>query len=194
MSNGLPGKSDTVTTDGNRPPRVVRGVLRFWWVGLLLSLTVILVIPLFASIVDLKIDKAFSDMTVLRTGLSQFQTKHQRFPTTAEGLGVLVPDFVLRVSRDPWGNAYAYRTVQVESYFLYSIGVDGRDEGGAGDDVTTPRKKYDRATYGVTNATDALHIIGYVSFAILMASSLAGLARGVASVRSAVNKNRGNRG
>ena len=143
---------------------------------------------MFSSIVDLKIDKAFSDLSALRAGLSEFQARHQRYPTTTEGLIVLVPDFVLRISRDPWGTAYAYRAEKQESYSLYSIGADGRDEGGAGDDVTTPRKKYDRATYGVTNATDPLHIIGYAAFALLVASSLIGLARGAAGVRRMVRK------
>jgi hypothetical protein len=168
----------------------VRRLLAFWWVGFLLSFAVILFIPMFSSIVDLKIDKAFSDLTALRAGLSQFQARHQRYPTTTEGLGILVPDFVPRILRDPWGNAYAYRAEQQKSYLLYSVGVDGRDEGGAGDDVTTPRKKYDRATYGVTSATDLLHMIGYTSFALLVVSSLVGLARGVASVRGMVRKKR----
>ena len=166
----------------------MRRLLAFWWVGLLLSFTVILVIPMFSSIVDLKIDKAFTDLRALRAGLSQFQARHQRYPTTSEGLSVLVPDFVLRISRDPWGNAYAYRAETQKAYLLYSIGVDGRDESGAGDDVTTPRKKYDRATYGVTSATDLLHIIGYASFALLIASSLVGLARGAARIRKMVRK------
>lgn len=169
----------------------MRRLLAFWWVGLLVSFTVILIIPLFSSIVDLKIDQAFSDIGALRAGLSQFQARHQRYPTTAEGLSVLVPDFLRRVSRDPWGNAYAYRAQMQRSYSLYSIGVDGIDEGGAGDDVTTPRKKYDRTTYGVTTATDPLHLIGYAAFALLVASALAGMARGVAGIRSMARKKRG---
>ena len=103
---------------------------------------------------------------------------------------MLFRSFVPRILQDPWGNAYAYRAQQQKSYLLYSVGVDGRDEGGAGDDVTTPRKKYDRATYGVTSATDLLHIIGYTSFALLVASSLVGLARGAARVRKMVRKKR----
>jgi len=160
----------------------VRRLFAFWWVGLLLSMVVVVAVPQFASIVDTKIDKTFSDLDALRTGLSLYQARHQRYPSEAEGLSVLAPDFVARISRDPWGSAYAYRLVRPESYLLYSAGADGLDEGGAGDDVTTPRKKYDRAVYGLGTRTDLPHVIGYAAFALLLASAAIGLGRGIATI------------
>ncbi len=158
-------------------------LLRFWWIGFLLSLAVVLFIPMFSSIVDLKIHQAFSDIAVYKAALTGFQVKNHRYPTTAEGLGVLSPEFIPRISRDPWGNAYVYRVKQPETFSLYSVGIDGVDESGAGDDVTTPRKKYNRAAYGLASPTDAPHLIGYTAFLLLVASALAGLWRAAAQVR-----------
>ena len=164
----------------------VRRLFAFWWLGLLLSIAVLIAVPLFSSIVDSKIGKAFHDLDALRTGLSSYQARHHRYPSEAEGLSVLAPDFVARISQDPWGSAYAYRVVTRESYLLYSAGADGLDEGGAGDDVTTPKKKYDRTVYELGSRTDLPHIVGYAAFALLLISAAAGLWRGIAAIHRSI--------
>ena len=161
----------------------MRRLLPWWWVGLLLSMAVMLVVPQCTSIVDSPINKAFSDLDALRTGLASYQARYLRYPTEAEGLSVLTPEFVKRIPRDPWGGAYAYRVAGQDSYLLYSPGANGSDESGAGDDVTTPKKKYGRRVYGLGSPTDVPHLVGYSAFALLLASVVVGLARGVAVVQ-----------
>jgi general secretion pathway protein G len=42
---------------------------------------------------------------------------------------------------DPWGNPYKYKPPEVgKDYEIYSFGVNGHDEGGLGDDISTKKK------------------------------------------------------
>jgi len=160
----------------------MRRLLAFWWVAFLASLAAVIVIPSFSGIVDLQINKAFSDLAAFRAALSNFEMRHHRYPTEAEGLEVLKPDFLKRVSRDPWGNSYVYRSKTSATCLVYSIGVDGIDQGGEGDDVTSHEKKYDYATYGVGFRLGASDIAVYLALFVLLASTLVGLVRGAANL------------
>jgi hypothetical protein len=169
---------------------VVHKVLSLWWLGLLLSSVVLVMVPQYSSIVDLKINKAFIDLDAFRAALILYKNRYQHYPSSADGLGILAPEFTQRISRDPWGSAYEYRSAGPDSYVVYSAGADGLDQGGAGDDITTPKKKYNRATYGMANPTDAPHLIGYAAFALLLASAGIGLARGAMSVYRSFTRGR----
>ena len=85
-----------------------------------------------------------SDIASIESGLELFRKDNGRYPSTAEGLGVLVtrPDngdgwngpYVMRVRDDPWGHPYVYRLMEDGSgYILYSRGRDGI--GGTSDDI-----------------------------------------------------------
>jgi general secretion pathway protein G len=75
-----------------------------------------------------------------------FKTDTGHFPTTSEGLEVLVSDpgikgynkdgYLDKVPLDPWGNKYIYVCpgVQRKDYDLESYGKDGED-GGTGDNA-----------------------------------------------------------
>lgn len=130
----------------------------------------------------MQVHRAFADIDAVRTALTHFHATHQRYPTTTEGLSALTPRFLRRLAQDPWGNAYVYRAVKSESYALYSVGIDGQDEGGLGNDVTTRGKKYANPAYCVYGAVSPRRILACAILSLLMASMLAGLARGVAMV------------
>jgi general secretion pathway protein G len=90
--------------------------------------------------------KAKIEIRNIESALALFKTDTGRFPTTSEGLGVLVtnpgikgydPDAYLdKVPTDPWGNKYVYICpgVQGRDYDLKSYGKDG-ENGGTGFDA-----------------------------------------------------------
>ena len=85
--------------------------------------------------------KAKIDIRNIESALALFKTDTGRFPTTSEGLEVLVsnpgiegwnPDGYLdKVSSDPWGNRYIYICpgIKGKDYDLESYGKDGEDGG-----------------------------------------------------------------
>ena len=85
--------------------------------------------------------KAKVDIRNIETTLALFKTDTGRFPTTSEGLNVLVSDpgikgynkdgYLDKVPLDPWGNRYIYLSPGVHSkdYDLESYGKDGEDGG-----------------------------------------------------------------
>lgn len=90
--------------------------------------------------------KAKVDIRNIESTLALFKTDTGRFPTTSEGLNVLVTDpgikgynkdgYLDKVPLDPWGNRYIYLSPGVHSkdYDLESYGKDGED-GGADNDA-----------------------------------------------------------
>ncbi len=87
-------------------------------------------------------------MANLRAALGAFKDATGRYPTTEEGLRLLVErqmnypggrtaPLLRRIPPDPWGNAYQYACPgahNCKGYDLYSFGPDGKP--GTGDDIT----------------------------------------------------------
>jgi len=85
--------------------------------------------------------KAKVDIRYIETTLALFKTDTGRFPTTSEGLEVLVSDpgikgynsdgYLDKVPLDPWGNRYIFLCPGVHSrdYDLESYGKDGENGG-----------------------------------------------------------------
>ena len=85
--------------------------------------------------------KAKIDIRNIESALALFKTDTGRFPTTSEGLEVLVKDsgikgynsdgYLDKVPNDPWGHKYIYICPGVYSrdYDLESFGKDGEDGG-----------------------------------------------------------------
>jgi general secretion pathway protein G len=90
--------------------------------------------------------KAKVDIRNIESALALFKTDTGRFPTTSEGLQVLVSDpgikgyngdgYLDKAPIDPWGKPYIYISPGLHSrdYDLESYGKDGED-GGAKDDA-----------------------------------------------------------
>ena len=88
--------------------------------------------------------KAKVDIRGIESALALFKTDTGRFPTTSEGLDVLVSNqgikgynadgYLDKVPSDPWGTKYVYISPGVNSrdYDLKSYGQDG-ESGGAED-------------------------------------------------------------
>jgi hypothetical protein len=82
-------------------------------------------------------------LAVLRSGLAEFKTRHQRYPTSQEGLSVLSAseEPILQGGTGPevygvdgWSRAFVYG-IDEHGVSLYSLGPNGIDEGGKGDDI-----------------------------------------------------------
>jgi general secretion pathway protein G len=85
--------------------------------------------------------KAKIDIRNIESALALFKTDTGRFPTTSEGLEVLISDpgikgynsdaYLDKVPLDPWGSRYIYLSPGVHSrdYDLESYGKDGEDGG-----------------------------------------------------------------
>jgi general secretion pathway protein G len=85
--------------------------------------------------------KAKIDIRNIESALALFKTDTGRFPTTSEGLEILVTNpgikgynsdgYLDKVPLDPWGNRYIYICpgLQSKDYDLESYGKDGEDGG-----------------------------------------------------------------
>lgn len=102
------------------------------------------IIPQFATTTyDAKVSRARLDISNLENALERFRVHMDRYPTTEEGLRVLVeppPDgeknwrgsYVKELIPDPWGNPYMYRSPGLHgsrTYDIWSRGADGKDGG-----------------------------------------------------------------
>lgn len=94
--------------------------------------------------------KTIARLEVLRIALDEFYKKNQRYPADSEGLaalrsetrGVLEADPPYRaVALDGWDRPFVYRIAGEGPPILYSIGPNGIDEQGAGDDMRAAASK-----------------------------------------------------
>lgn len=116
-------------------------------VVIILGILAATIIPQFiGSTTDAKIGAAKANISALETALEHFRVHMDRFPTTEEGLKVLVDPpasddskswrgpYIDVLRNDPWGNAYQYRcpgTHLKARFDLWSRGADNA-EGGEG--------------------------------------------------------------
>ena len=170
------------TTNNTQP---MRRVLSYWWASLILSIGV-LVVPTFSDpIDDSPMFRALSDLRILATAMDIFHEERGAYPTEDDGLAALVPTVILRIPADPWGNAYAYRAGPTAAASVYSIGMNKRDERGAGDDISTEQLSIERPGR-VCDAYDkcARRLSGYGLLTLAILSLAVGIGRGFLRVRA----------
>ena len=102
-------------------------------------MVVLVIIGLLSGIVGLNVKghidrgrkrKAGADISVLASQVKLFYADRGRYPTSSEGLEALVPKYVEKLPRDPWGNPYQYDIPGREGAFdIVSFGSDGREGG-----------------------------------------------------------------
>lgn len=120
-------------------------------------MVVIVILGLLATVVAINVlpsqdkamrEKARADVSVLEQGLESYRLDMFAFPSTEDGLQALVTPpasvqaeryreggYIRRLPKDPWGNAYQYRSPgQHQQVDVFSFGADGR-EGGEGKDA-----------------------------------------------------------
>lgn len=133
-----------MTTDPLKHPKLTwkawrRDVLRTFatLAGLILvpaALSVLLLTVVLLGPDGSKPETTALDLVRIQRALKLFHDKHQRFPSTEEGLRALVNSGQLeRVPSDPWGNAYGYELREGRPV-LWSYGADGAP-GGEGEDA-----------------------------------------------------------
>lgn len=130
-------------------------------------------------IIDLKIDEVrFGQLPTLASVLELFVQKHGQPPGEREGLAALVcsqpaeTNCIPHLGPDPWLHPYMYRlTTQSPGYMVYSVGANGIDERGGGDDIVTWPKQYSCREYGV----GCPHIADKLEFGALGLAMLSGL-------------------
>ncbi|MCA3002422.1 MAG: type II secretion system major pseudopilin GspG [Rhodocyclaceae bacterium] len=115
----------------------------------IIGLIVGMVGPRILGTVDREAPKiAATQAKLLRGAVENFRLDVGRYPTSQEGLGVLItkpsdPNIAVRwrgpytdgdIPLDPWKNAYQYSTpgANNQPFALYSLGADGK-RGGEGD-------------------------------------------------------------
>jgi len=121
-------------------------------------MVVIVILGLLATVVAINVlpsqdkamkEKARADVAVLEQALESYKLDLFAFPSTEQGLQALVEPpaalsqveryreggYIRRLPKDPWGNAYQYRSPGAHGVIdVFSFGADGR-EGGEGKDA-----------------------------------------------------------
>ncbi|EPE37529.1 general secretion pathway protein G [Candidatus Photodesmus katoptron] len=90
--------------------------------------------------------KAITDIVALENALEMYKLDHSVYPTTQQGLEILLADtkkkrsktyrdigYIKRLPKDPWGNNYQYINLENENnrIKIFTFGADG-EEGGEG--------------------------------------------------------------
>ena len=79
-----------------------------------------------------KVTRARADIAVYKSALEAHYSEHGTYPSTSEGLSVLVGVYIDKLRIDPWRNPYQYMSPGTAGpYDIVCLGSDGR-EGGEG--------------------------------------------------------------
>ena len=77
-----------------------------------------------------RVQKAQSDIQTIGSALDLYKLDNFNYPTTSEGLDVLIQDYLSKKPKDPWGRDYYYLSPgENGDYDLYSLGADNRTGG-----------------------------------------------------------------
>src|SRR3954467_6313888 len=131
-------------TGFNRNRRAGFTLVEIMVVVVILGILAATIIPQFVNTTkDAKVGAAKADIAQLKNAIDRFNINMDRYPSTEEGLKVLVDapsegkdkwrgPYIEKVLNDPWGNPYQYRTPSTHRtgfYDLWSRGADNADGG-----------------------------------------------------------------
>lgn len=117
-----------------------------------------------------KIKWAFLQLEELRGAVLRFKTDSGQLPASL--MQVQAAGYLIRgIPSDPWGNEYVYRK-NANKFTLYSVGIDGVDERGAGDDVTDRHKHYSCSDYRVGCPFEGVELLQVVLVLLFAISAL----------------------
>jgi general secretion pathway protein G len=78
--------------------------------------------------------KAKQDIRAIQAALDLYKLDNFNYPTTDQALSSLVPKYIARMPKDPWGNKYRYLSPGVQGAVdIYTYGADNL-KGGTGSD------------------------------------------------------------
>ncbi|MEM7233850.1 MAG: type II secretion system major pseudopilin GspG [Planctomycetota bacterium] len=113
-------------------------------VVIVLAILASVIVPQFGNTAyNSKVSTAKGHIAVLENALERFNMNMDRYPTSSEGLKVLVErpaegasswdgPYIKALKSDPWGNEYAYRSPGLngsKTFDLWSRGADNKDGG-----------------------------------------------------------------
>lgn len=157
----------------------VARILKFWWVAWLGSLLAMVVAMLSMQLrCPTQLSRVQYSLDAFASALEAYRAKEGNYPGQSLGLNALVPGYLRRASRDSWANPYVYRRPDATSKpQVYSVGVDGVDSGGGGDDVTPAPKKYRCEDYGTNCPPTFRELVLMASGVLFVLSTLVGVGR-----------------
>lgn len=136
---------------GKRAASAAFTLIEIMVVVIILGVLAATIIPKFMGTThDAKVSAAKAHVAELESALERFYVQMDRYPTTDEGLKLLVEPptgddkkwrgpYVKQLRSDPWGSPYQYRCPGVHhtsGFDLWSRGADGADGGeGPGADI-----------------------------------------------------------
>lgn len=100
-----------------------------------------------ARLEEAKTRTAGSDVRKICEGVDTFKVLKGRYPTTEEGVGILIKEKILSANKegkllDPWNNEYIYLypgQAHADGYDVKSYGADGQPGGdGSNADIVNP--------------------------------------------------------
>ena len=99
-------------------------------------------VNVFGNLAEAKVKTAKSDIAKISEAVDTYKVLRGRFPSTEEGLGLLVQEKLLKPNKegkvkDPWDREYVYLSpgqVHADAYDVKSYGADGAP-GGEGENA-----------------------------------------------------------
>jgi general secretion pathway protein G len=94
-------------------------------------------VNVFGNLAEAKVRTAKSDIAKIADGVDTYKVLRGHYPTTEQGLGVLIQEKVLKPNKngkllDPWDHEYVYLSpgqAHADSYDVKSYGADGAPGG-----------------------------------------------------------------
>lgn len=137
-----------------------------------------------SEISDPKIVAEFYLLDDLRRSVTLFRDDTGSLPISLQQ--VRTRGYLVSLPRDHWGKEHVYRE-RAGAFELYSLGANGMDENGQGDDVTTREKKYSCSDY---QSYCGPPLSGIVKIIALLAAAVSLVHLIISSVLNAVRKRR----
>ena len=82
-----------------------------------------------------KIAAAKVELRSIENAADRYKLEHHDYPSTDQGIEALVPEYLRRLPKDPWGNPYKYLSPGSHGDVdIYTLGGDGQP-GGEGEDA-----------------------------------------------------------
>jgi len=79
-----------------------------------------------------RLSKVNQDIRTIKSALHEYKLDKFNYPTTEEGLQILVPKYIKHIPKDPWGNIYLYLSPGERSTVdIFTYGADAK-KGGTG--------------------------------------------------------------
>ena len=172
-------------------------------VGAFVVIVLLITVGPFSTIIDLKITSELFNVRAMNAALAHYVQLIGTSPGREEVFSI-VPNtltnasehrYTFRSSRDSWGNHYALKTTfDGKVIEIYSLGMNGVDEMGHGDDVVFGRKSYPCEMYGVHCQAQAVLVLAFYAFAtafvLLVFTTVVLPSRATNSVKRAVRESR----